>query len=149
MVAELAAIDLWVREILEPNDLLIIDEPESHLHPANQRLIARALVRLVNAGVDVVAPTHSATILHQVSNLLLASTLDEAARTKLGYTEADRISMDDVAVYLFEQRDDGTHIVPVPIDPEFGISEDEFVRAAEAIGDETFRLSFAHAHQPA
>lgn len=149
MVAELAPVDLWVREVLVPGDLLIIDEPESHLHPANQRLIARALVRLVNAGVDVVAPTHSSTILHQVSNMLLASTLDEATRTKLGYTDADLISADDVAVYLFEQRDDGVHIVPVPIEPGFGIAEDEFVRVAEAIGDETFRLSFAASHQPA
>lgn len=149
MVSELAPIDLWVRELVEPGDLLIIDEPESHLHPENQRLIARALVRLVNAGVDVVAPTHSSTILHQVSNLLLASDMSKAAREQAGLTEADLIAFDDVAVYLFEQREDGTHIVPVPIEPGFGISEDEFVRIAEAIGDETFRFSFAAANMPA
>lgn len=149
MVTELAAIDLLVREVLDPNDLLIIDEPESHLHPENQRLIARVLVRLANAGVNLVAPTHSSTILHQVSNMLLASTLDEASRAKFGYVEADLISADDVAVYVFEQREDGTHIVPVAIEPGFGISEDEFLRVAEAIGDESFRLSFVQAHQPA
>lgn len=59
------------------------------MHPENQRWIARALVRLVNAGVDVVAPTHSSTIVHQVSNMILASRVDDAARAKLAFTKAD------------------------------------------------------------
>lgn len=141
MVAELAPLDLWIKYLLRPGDLLIIDEPEAHLHPENQRNIARVLVRLVRAGVRVICPTHSSVILHQVSNHLLASQADPETRQRLGFTKEDLIASDDVGVYLFDLQPDGTHISSVPIEPEFGIAEDEFVRVAEAIGDETYRLS--------
>ena len=46
MVAELAPLYLWIERVLQPGDVLIIDEPEAHLHPENQRRIARVLVGL-------------------------------------------------------------------------------------------------------
>jgi hypothetical protein len=61
----------------------------------------------------------------------------------LGFTEDDLLKPEDVGVYLFERREDGTHIKPVPIEPGFGIAEDEFVRVAEEIGEETYRLSLS------
>ena len=138
MISELAPIHLWMKHILKSGDVLIIDEPEAHLHPENQRLIARVLVRLMNAGVRVVCTTHSSLILHQLSNQILATSsgkLDE-----VGFTEHDRLSLDDIGVYLFELAEDGSRIKEVEIDSDFGISEDEFVRVAEQIGEETYQL---------
>jgi predicted ATPase len=143
MVSELAPLDLWIRKVLKPGHLLIFDEPEAHLHPLNQRNVARVLVRLAHAGVRVLCLTHSSLILHQVSNHLLASEADPKTRQRLGFTEDDLLKAEDVGVYLFERREDGTHIKPVLIDPGFGISEDEFVRVAEEIGEETYRLSLS------
>jgi len=141
MVGELAPLDLWIKYLLHPGDLLIIDEPEAHLHPENQRSIAKVLVRLVRAGVRVLCTTHSSLILHQVSNHLLASEAIPKVRAKLGFTEDDLLRDEEVSVYLFDMQDDGTHIKSIPVEPGFGISEDEFVKVAEAIGDETYRLS--------
>ncbi|MBI2862456.1 MAG: AAA family ATPase [Chloroflexi bacterium] len=142
MVGELAPLDLWIKYILSPGDLLIMDEPEAHLHPEAQRGIARVLVRLVRAGVRVLCTTHSSTILHQVSNHLLAAAAPDETRRQSGFTEHDLLKEEEVAVYLFDMREEeGTHIKPVPIEPGFGISEEEFLRVAEAIGDETYRLS--------
>ena len=124
--------------LLGKGDVLIIDEPEAHLHPENQRLIARVLVRLMNAGVRVVCATHSSLILHQMSNHTLATAsgrLDE-----VGFAEHDRLDLDNIGVYLFELSEDGTHVKEVEVDAEFGISEDEFVRVADQIGDETYQL---------
>ncbi len=143
MVAELAPLDLWINQLVRPGDLFIVDEPEAHLHPASQRMIARVLVRLARAGVRVVCPTHSSLILHQVSNHLLASDANAASRRKQGFTKDDVLLPDDVAVYLFRMDGGATTIEPVPIEPGFGIAEDEFVRVAEAIGDETSRLASA------
>ena len=138
MISELAPIHLWMKHILKSGDTLIIDEPEAHLHPENQRLVAQVLVRLMNAGVRVVCATHSSLILHQLSNQILATSsnrLDE-----VGFAEHDRLNLDDIGVYLFEPSEDGTHIKEVEVDSEFGISEDEFVRVADQIGDETYQL---------
>jgi hypothetical protein len=143
MVAELAPLGLWIKYLLRPGDLLILDEPEAHLHPENQRQVARVLVRLVRAGVRVICPTHSSLFVHQISNQILASQLGEAARAEHGYSKEDLITSDEVAVYFFKPEDDGTRIQPVPISNDFGISEESFLPVSEAIGDETYRLSRA------
>ncbi len=148
MVAELAPLDLWIKHLLRPGDMLIIDEPEAHLHPANQRNVARVLIRLARAGVRVICPTHSSLILHQISNHILASEADPKLRKELGFNEHDLLKPQDVGVYLFDLQEDGTMVSPVPIEPGFGISEDEFVRVAEAIGDETYRLAAASPAKP-
>ena len=144
MIGELAPLDLWIKNLLQPGDLLIIDEPEAHQHPENQRKIAQVMVRLVRAGVKVLCTTHSPMILHQTSNHLLAAEARAKGQEVSGFTDDDLISPEEVGVYLFDDKGgDGTVISPVPIEPGFGISEDEFVRVSEAIGDETFRLSMA------
>ena len=138
MISELAPIYLWMRHLLKRGDILIIDEPEAHLHPENQRLIAQALVRLMNAGVRVVCTTHSSLILHQMSNQILATSsgkLDD-----VGFTEHDKLNLEDIGVYLFEPSEDGVYVKEVEVDSDFGISEDEFVKVAEQIGDETYQL---------
>jgi predicted ATPase len=141
MVGELTPLDLWIKYLLRPGDLLIIDEPEAHLHPENQRRIARVLVRLVRAGVQVLCTTHSSLILHQLSNHLLASDATAKARGRLGFTNDDLLRCEEVGVSLFEVQADGVHIKPVTIEPGFGIFEDEFVRVGDAIGEETYFLS--------
>lgn len=141
MVAELAPLDLWMKHLLRPGDVLIIDEPEAHLHPENQRLIARVLVRLVRSGVRVVCPTHSSLILHQISNHLLATRSDPKEREALGFLDDDMLGVDELGVYLFQPGAEGSSISSVPIEPDWGISEEEFLRVSEAIGEETYRLS--------
>ena len=108
------------------------------MHPENQRLIAQVLVRLMNAGVRVVCATHSSLILHQLSNQILATASDRLG--KVGFSEHDRLGLDDIGVYLFEPGEDGVYVKDVEVDSDFGISEDEFVRVADQIGDETYQL---------
>ena len=45
LVSELAPVVLYLRHLVEPGDLLIIEEPESHLHPKLQTAFARELAR--------------------------------------------------------------------------------------------------------
>ncbi|MBC7225701.1 MAG: AAA family ATPase [Thermoflexales bacterium] len=141
-LAELAPIDLWLRKgLLRRGDWLIIEEPEAHLHPENQRRIATLMVRLVRCGVRVLCTTHSDIILHQISNhLLLGEALEKGHRPEGFDPEWDRLGYGEVGVYLFRMEGDGSVIEPVIPEPGFGIPEDEFVRVAEAIGSQTYSL---------
>ena len=70
MVSELAPLVLFLRGVVRPGDLLIIEEPEAHLHPGAQTKIAQTLARLVRAGVRVIITTHSDWLLQQIGNLI-------------------------------------------------------------------------------
>ena len=115
MVNELAPLAMWIDQIIKPGDVLIIDEPEAHLHPEAVRLIARVLVRLVNENVRVVCSTHSSTLLHELSNCLLRNrTLPTAG--------GDVLDIDDIAVHRFHRRNpsDPVKVEQVDIDPRLG-----------------------------
>jgi len=63
-VANLGILALLIeRKILDRESFLFIDEPEAHLHPAWQVVMAEALFELAKGGANVVIATHSADIL--------------------------------------------------------------------------------------
>ena len=70
MVSELAPVVLFLRSGIRPGDMLIIEEPEAHLHPGAQTDIALTLAGLVRAGVRVVVTTHSDWLLKETANLM-------------------------------------------------------------------------------
>jgi len=108
MVKELATLVLCLRYLVEPNELLIIDEPEMNLHPAAQVEIAEFLAMLVNAGLHVLITTHSPYIVDHLANLMQAAKHEYPDSIKemfyLERTDAF-IPQEKVSVYLFE---DGT-----------------------------------------
>lgn len=76
-VAELAPLVLYLRYQLSSSDLLFLDEPEAHLHPRNQVLLARTLLDLSTRTSGLVVGTHSEFFATGVSNAIL-----ERAKTK-------------------------------------------------------------------
>ena len=54
---------LYQAEILDKNSLLIIDEPETHLHPKWQIEYAKILVALVKKGIPILIASHSPYII--------------------------------------------------------------------------------------
>ena len=79
MVSELAPLVLFLRRGITPGDLLVIEEPEAHLHLDAQADIAVTLARLVRAGVKVVVITHSEWLLDELANLMLEGLLKDIA----------------------------------------------------------------------
>lgn len=51
------------RKVLDEDSFIFIDEPEAHLHPAWQIIMAETLFELARQGVNVVIATHSVDIL--------------------------------------------------------------------------------------
>ena len=82
MVSELAPLVLFLRGIIHSGDALIIEEPESHLHPSAQTKVASTLAHLVRAGVQVIITTHSNWLLEQIGNLVREGEVMELEKNK-------------------------------------------------------------------
>src|SRR5439155_18120939 len=148
-VAELAPIFLYLRHLVRPGSILVIEEPEAHLHPANQRLLAHLLVRLIRAGVSVLVTTHSEYLLEQLNTfLLMARVKPEQRAREYGYSEKDHLEPDEVGAYAFEpDKATGGHKVrKLEITSEGTIPEEEFLKVHEDLYEEALKLrKFAEA----
>lgn len=142
MVSELAPVVLFLKHIIRSGDFLIIEEPESHLHPDNQRKLARVLVRLVRKNVSILITTHSDYFLAQLSNFIRLSQIPEDKRVEQGYTSNEFLDPTEVATYLFSYAgaNSGSSIRELPITASEGIPEEDFATVAEALYQETVRL---------
>ena len=117
MVSELAPVVLFLRHVVKPGEVLIIEEPESNLHPAMQVEFMRQLAAVVNSGVRIMITTHSEWILDELANLVRLSDLPPEKRTPRLKNEP-ALDPRDVGVWLFErgEGDDGSHVKELPLD---------------------------------
>ena len=91
-----------------PGALIIIENPEAHLHPAGQSELAKLITLVASMGVQVIIETHSD---HIISGIQLACKAHEKNNT-IG------ISRDDVALYYFRNDSNNRlHIEPIKIEP--------------------------------
>lgn len=90
----------------QPNDLIIIENPEAHLHPHSISRLTELICIASQAGIQIIIETHSDHILNGV---LVQSKKYEDQDSATG------INKDNVSIYQFE-RDDKTHrTIPVEI----------------------------------
>lgn len=137
MVSELAPIVLYIKNLLEPGDTLIIEEPESHLHPAAQSALAIQLVRLVNAGVRIIVTTHSEWMLDQFDNQLRMSNLPAKHREGLPGGEA-ALDPAHFGAWFFEpkKRPRGTVVRELAFDEDEGGIASGYDEVADAMYNE-------------
>ena len=133
MVSELAPLVLFLRGVIKRGDLLIIEEPESHLHPGAQTKIAQTLARLVRAGVRVVITTHSNWLLKQIGNLIREGELRKQGKSTS--ESADYLKEEEVGAWRFHKNKPVTELpfdLIEGIEPEdhLDIEEDLYNRSA-------------------
>ncbi|MEZ8224941.1 DUF3696 domain-containing protein [Vibrio splendidus] len=84
----------------KPGDLLLIENPESHLHPSGQSIVAKIMSIAANNGVQILAETHSDHIINGIR---------ASVKNKL-------ISNDDIAThFLSRDLDSSEHSVDVEL----------------------------------
>ncbi len=113
MVSELAPVVLYLRYIVGPGNVLILEEPESHLHPAKQVALVEQLAALVEAGVRVIVTTHSEWLLEELANIVRRSEVPVSERG-----DKAALGPDQVGVWLFEprKRPKGSMVREIPLD---------------------------------
>lgn len=142
MVSELAPVVIFQRYILRPGDLIIIEEPEAHLHPATQAAFIRHLARVVRAGVHVLLTTHSEWVMESVGNLVRASRLPEDARERIAGSDTV-LAPEEVGVWLFREAEGsgGSTVEEITIDPEVGLYPAGYDRIADTLYNNSVRIS--------
>ncbi|HEY4183920.1 MAG TPA: DUF3696 domain-containing protein [Polyangia bacterium] len=83
----------------QKDDVLLIENPEVHLHPAGQALMGGFLADIARAGVQVVLETHSDHLLNGVRRAV----------------KAGRLSAEQVVIHFFRPRSPGLPQVLSPI----------------------------------
>ena len=134
MVSELAPVVLYLRHVVQRDDVLIVEEPEAHLHPAMQAAFARELARLVHLGVRVVLTTHSEWLLEQIGNLVRLSALPKGRRSGIAGAEV-ALEPSQVGAWLFKpsQRPRGSIVQEVKPDLETGLFPTDFEDVSMAL----------------
>ncbi|NJC10520.1 putative ATPase [Micromonospora profundi] len=139
MVSELAPVILFLRHVLRRGDLLIIEEPESHLHPASQVKFAQAIALMINQGAKVIITTHSDYFLNQLNNLIKLHTLATARDEQP--SNSPSIDPHSVEAYLVNPGPDGSNIEHLTVDPSSGISDAEFAEVADWLYNESAAIA--------
>ena len=138
MVSELAPVVLYLRYLVARGDLLIIDEPESHLHPAMQVAFTRQIAAIVRAGVRVIVTTHSEWVLEELGNIVGRSRLAED-----GTESAEVVSLGapDVGVWLFQPNPGaGSIVTEIALDDDTGLYPSGFDAVAKALHNEWAKI---------
>lgn len=119
-VKSLFGLWFYLEHQAQPGDVLMIDEPELNLHPSNQRALARLIARLVNAGLYVVASTHSDYLVREINSLIMLSQRQDCRvelMQRYGYEEDQVLSSNKVGAYLFDNQS----IEQMIVTPEEGV----------------------------
>ena len=127
MVSEIAPVVMFLRHLVSPGCTLIIEEPESHMHPAMQVEFTRQIAALVQAGVRVIITTHSEWVLEELANIVRRSELPESRRKEMPHGEF-ALRPEQVGAWLFKQkrRPKGSVVEEIRFDPDAGGLESDF-----------------------
>lgn len=141
MVSELAPVVLYLRHVVRPGDVLIVEEPESHLHPEMQVQFTRQLAGLVEAGIRVIITTHSEWVLEELANVVRRSGLptpDEGAHQGTSAT----LRPDQVGAWLFRKKGSpkGSTVKELVLDEETGLYPTDYDAVREELYNESVSI---------
>ncbi len=141
MVSELAPVVLFLRGVMAKGDLLLMEEPEAHLHPAAQTQMAQQRGHMVRAGLQVVITTHSDWLLKEIGNLMREGELAEETWPN-ATQDSPVLRPEEVGIWLFRKDTDATAstVEEIPFDRTEGIEPQDYEDVAAALYNRSAQL---------
>ena len=144
-IREIAPIQLLAAKVNMGRTAILIEEPEAHLHPNKQRMMADVVGCIHKTGAYIHLTTHSDYFLRRINELILfqryANSHSEAEILKLeertGISRSFSIDENKVVAYLVVRQSDGTSKV-IAQDLKDGVpfaSFNDAVRESLRVGD--------------
>ncbi|MBH2957535.1 AAA family ATPase [Serratia marcescens] len=147
MVSELAPIVSYLRYVVtrmepvtstrrntarkeETKALIMIEEPEAHLHPEIQIKLTELFEKLIDVNIKLIITSHSNFIFNKVNNLIIKNTHEQ---NDVG------LHLDNVNSLVFKKTPGGSVASPLSIDG-LGIDDNNFIDATEKLFEEKMQL---------
>lgn len=146
MVSELAPIVSYLRYVITRNEtvtarrnstrkedmkaLIMIEEPEAHLHPEIQIKLTELFEKLLGVNIKLIITSHSNYIFNKVNNLIIKNTHEK---------NNEGLNLKNVRSLVFKRTERGSIALPLDID-ELGIDDNNFSFATETLFDEKMQL---------
>lgn len=114
-IREIGVLQLLLEKTSLSHDAILIEEPEAHLHPKKQRMMADVIASFFNTGAYMQITTHSDYFIHRFNELLLLGKLKEkltpkeyeTACVELNEFPDSALSVNSIKAYLLEKDNDG------------------------------------------
>ena len=116
-IREIAPIQFLAQKTDVSKAFVLVEEPEAHLHPLKQRLMADILCCLAKSGTFLQITTHSDYFLHRLNEILLYGKIKQTIKDQTKVDELSRclniqddlcIDLSTIKAYILVARSDGS-----------------------------------------
>ena len=135
-VHELIPFIIYLKYYLNKSEVLIIEEIENHLHPENQLILVKYVVKAINNGLNIILTTHSDYIIEKINNLIYLGN-KKSVFNQLNYDDDCILDYDDVKLYNFKRNGEYNYM-PYNVEINFtGFTDENFKEVVDELYDES------------
>ena len=136
-IRELTPLIIYLKYFLQKGNTLIIEEPENHIHPKNQFILVKYLVKAINEGLNIIITTHSEYIVEKFNNFIRLGNANDELFEKRGYEKNNILDYKNVSIYTFKKESKYSFTTEEVEINETGFDENSFYEVNNELYDES------------